>query len=200
MTLTEYITKHKKTHLIFDFDATLVMMNIPWSKWTEGLQKKITQLDVDLWRQYEQDHNPSGIQNLLVQKHGDVGRELIMRHSPPFELRYSDKFDRNDPLLKEVEAFRDNYHMFIWSSNSRELVTTVLQDIGMSDWFDKVITRSELRFIKPDPEGFELIRDPKVPKEKYLMIGDSSHDRAAAQAAGIDFYKTDFWNKNRYFF
>ena len=196
-TLTDYIATHKKTHLIFDFDATLVLMNIPWKRWGENMRQEVLDLDADLWKLYQDEQSPTHMQNALVEKHGERGREILLRNCPPFELQYSDKFDRNDELLKQVEAFREKYHMFIWSSNSSQLVNAVLEDMGMNDWFDKVIARNELRFLKPSPEGFELIYDPKIPKERYLMIGDSSHDKAAAQAASIDFYFLDFFNKGR---
>lgn len=195
--LSLYITKNRKTHLIFDFDATLVLMHVPWSKWGDAVRQEIVDLDVALWEDYKKQQSPIHMQNAVVEKFGEQGREIFLRRCPPFELQYSSKFSRNDPLLKEVEAFHDQYRMFIWSSNSSQLVNAVLQETGMNDWFDKVIARNELRFLKPSPEGFELIHDPNVPNEKYVMIGDSSHDKAAAKNAGIDFYFTDFFNKGR---
>jgi phosphoglycolate phosphatase-like HAD superfamily hydrolase len=36
-----------------------------------------------------------------------------------------------------------------------------------------------------------------VPEERYVLIGDSSHDAKAASASGIDFYHTDFFNLGR---
>lgn len=194
--LTDYIAAHHKTHLIFDFDATLVLMNIPWKDWPAHMQQSIAALDAGLYEQYK-DQSATHMQNALVEKHGDRGREVLLENCPPFELQYNDKFQRNDPLINEVKSFRDKYHLFIWSSNSSQLVASVLEQTGMSGWFDKVIARGELRFLKPSAEGFELIYDPVISKSAYLMIGDSSHDEAAAKAAGIDFYKTDFWNKGR---
>lgn len=196
MTLSEYITKHDKTHLIFDFDATLVLMGVPWEKWADNKREEIIELDTELWEAYK-DKSATHMQNALVEKHGKRGLDILLRTCPPFELEYSKKFRRNHPLIKEVEDFRGKYHMYIWSSNSSELVHEVLEETGMSQWFEKVVARGELRFLKPSPEGFELLRDPSVPKERYLMIGDSSHDRQAAEAAGIDFYLSNFFNLDR---
>lgn len=197
MTLSEYITKHDKTHLIFDFDATLVLMNITWPDFIHYLRQEMAELDQDLWEAHKNAEKASPFMKELVEKHGDKGIDLLVRHVPPFEIQYRDKYTKNEALLKEIADFRATYRLFIWSSNSRELVEDVLAQIGMSDWFEKMVTRNDVRHIKPSPEGFDLIRDPDVPLDKYLLIGDSSHDEGAAQAVGIDFYKHDFFDRGR---
>src|SRR5438045_51600 len=95
-TLTDYITNHHKTHLIFDFDATLVKMNIPWDKWGDTMREEVFKLDAQLWKIYAEQHSATHMQNALVKKHGDKGLDILLRHCPPFELEYSDQFDRND--------------------------------------------------------------------------------------------------------
>lgn len=189
------IAKHK-THLIFDFDATLFLMHIPWNEWGEDIRDELLALDVELW-EHHQFKGGSGFQNKMVGKYGKRGLDLMLRHSSLFEMQHKEKFARNEQLLQEIEEFKDTYHMFIWSSNSRQLVDSVLQQNGMGDWFEKIVSRNEVQFLKPSGEGFAYIHDPQVPKSRYLLIGDSSHDREAALDAGIDFYHTDFFNQGR---
>jgi len=189
------IAKHK-THLIFDFDATLFLMHIPWNEWGEDIRDELLALDIELWKRH-QFKGGSGFQNKVVEAHGKRGLELMLRHSPRFEMKHKEKFTRNEQLLKEIEKFKGTYHMFIWSSNSRQLVDSVLRQNDMSDWFDKIVSRNDVQFLKPSDEGFAHIHDPRVPKGRYLLIGDSSHDRDAALDAGIDFYHTDFFNQGR---
>jgi len=197
MSLASYISSHKKSHIIFDFDATLVLINVDWLDLAKAMREDILELDEELWKEHENTARVSPLLTGLQEKHGDKGRAMVLKHVTRFELQYKDSYTKNHKLLSEVAAFRDKYRMFIWSSNSRELLEDVLRQLDMSDWFDVIVGRGDVGHIKPSPEGFELIRDPKVPLERYVLVGDSSHDEAAAKAAGIDFYKHDFFEKGR---
>lgn len=195
--LAEYIKTHRKTHIIFDFDGTLAYVDIPWNEWGEGVRDELRELDEALWLSRPHFAGGAAFQNELVKRHGRKALDILLRHTPLFETQYAGRVTRNDQLLREINEFRDMYHLYVWSSNSRQLVDTVLEMNGMQDWFDKVVTRNDVRYLKPNPEGFIHIQDPEVPEERYLLVGDSSHDRNAAEAAGIDFYHTDFFNLGR---
>lgn len=65
---------------------------------------------------------------------------------------------------------------------------------NLNDKFTKIITRDDVKYLKPNPEGFGKIHDPIMPLEKYLLIGDSYSDEKAAEAAKIDFYKINFFD------
>ncbi|HEX7963895.1 MAG TPA: HAD family phosphatase [Candidatus Saccharimonadales bacterium] len=194
--LADYIEAHNKTHLIFDFDGTLAYMDIPWSERGEAFRDELRELDEELWLKYDK-RGGTLFSNDLVRKHGKKGLDILLKHAPLFEMQHKERFIRNEELLRDVENFKDTYRMYIWSSNSRQLVEWVLEANGMQDWFDKIVTRNDVRYLKPNPEGFLHIYDPDVPEERYLLIGDSSYDEGAAQAAGIDFYHTDFFNLGR---
>jgi phosphoglycolate phosphatase len=194
--LANYIYKNGKTHLIFDFDGTLAFMDIPWRERADGIRDEMRELDEELWTR----HNYTAgtlFQNELVRKHGKKALDLLLKHVPLFEMQYHENFTRNEALIKQVEAFREEYHLFIWSSNSRQLVDSVLEQSGMDEWFEKIVTRNDVRYLKPNPEGFLHIYDPAVPPERYLLIGDSTHDKNAAEAAEIDFFHLDFFNLGR---
>ena len=55
---------------------------------------------------------------------------------------------------------------------------------GNSIWENQ----EDVNLLKPYPDGFYLIFNPKNQQRKdYLMVGDSDKDKFAAKAAGIDF-------------
>jgi phosphoglycolate phosphatase len=197
MRLADYIARHHKTHLVFDFDATLVLLNVDWLELAQAMREDVLKLDAALWQQHEETRRLTPLFSSLVEQHGDKGLELLLHHVPRFELQHRLDYTKNDALLQEVAEFRAEYHLFIWSANSRELIEDILAQMGMSDWFDRIVGRNDVRRVKPSPEGFVLLRDPAVPLRQYLLIGDSSYDESAAQAAGIDFYKHDFFERGR---
>ena len=194
--LVDYIIKHNKTHLIFDFDGTMSYAQYPWQEWGLAIGEELRALDQELWDSRTHHGGPE-TQNLLVEHAGDQALELIQSHVGEFELQYTDRLKHNTALLKQIADFHGKYHLFIWTSNSRSLIDFFLAETGLSGMFERVVTRNDVRFLKPYPDGFEVLRDPDVPKARYLLVGDSSHDRDAAKAAGIDHMIIDFFNLKR---
>lgn len=193
--LPAYVDRHQKTHIIFDFDATLLLLKLPWHEWGETMRDDMRALDDRLWLVWERDRNLAGVQNQFVAAYGDKARERIIEHNEHFEQRLAG-VELHDELIAITRQLAKHHRLFIWSSNVRSVVERVLSKHELQVLFEKVVTRNDVRMIKPDPEGFGLLRDPAVPKSRYLLVGDSSSDRGAAQNAGIDFYHTDFFNQN----
>jgi phosphoglycolate phosphatase len=50
-----------------------------------------------------------------------------------------------------------------------------------------VVTRDEMRRLKPDPDGLRVVRERWPEAERIVVVGDSWVDGAAAQAAGVPF-------------
>ncbi len=192
--LQAYINKHHKTHIIFDFDATLLLLKLPWEQWGDTMRAEMRSLDPELWQLWERDRDLPGVQNRYVAAFGDKAEQRIIEHNEAFENRLSG-VDLHDELNDIVRRLARQCRLFIWSSNVRSVIDKVLNEQELHTLFEKVITRNDVRMIKPDPEGFSLIRDPAVPNSKYLLVGDSSNDSGAAKSIGIDFYHIDFFNQ-----
>ncbi len=75
---------------------------------------------------------------------------------------------------------------YVWSSNSTKTLERYLKELGISNLFDGVVSRDDVYFIKPDPEGFSLI-DDGTSVGKYLFYGDSQFDKDAARALDVDY-------------
>jgi len=194
--LASYIYKNGKAHLIFNFDGTLAYLDAPWAEAAELIRDELRELDEELWARHGYKVSAQ-FQNELVRKHGKKGLDILLQHLPLFEMQYAQNVTHNKALAKQIQDFRGEYSMYIWSSNSRQLIETVLEAAGMQGWFDKIVTRNDVRYLKPNPEGFMHIYDMRVPESEYVLIGDSATDRAAAAAAEIDFYHLDFFNLGR---
>jgi len=194
LSLSEFVRKNHKTHLIFDFDATLVLIHLPWSEWGEAIREELLSLDSKLFYDWGEGPRVSAMRNAYVRVHGDKAHALFHRYNTQFEHGYTGATP-NHELIAEVAELRKEYKLYVWSSNVRSVLDELLGQVGLAGWFDKIISGDDVRLFKPDPEGFELLKEPGVSKKAYLMIGDSTNDRHAAEAAGIDFYHTDFFNQ-----
>ncbi len=93
-----------------------------------------------------------------------------------------------EPHLKDVLArLRPAYHTAI-ATNRTNTMANVLEEHGLTAFFDKVVTASDVRRAKPDPEQLLVILDHfKIGPAQMLYIGDSPLDAIAAQQAGVPF-------------
>jgi phosphoglycolate phosphatase-like HAD superfamily hydrolase len=91
-------------------------------------------------------------------------------------------------------ARRAGFATAIWTNNARELTLPALARLGLTDELDLVVTRDDMRALKPDPDGWRVISehfgnvaegagDPR----DAVVVGDSWVDGVAATKAGISF-------------
>lgn len=193
MNLQSFLKKNKKTHLIFDFDETLVKLILPWEIWHSKINEKLNNLDKKILKDYLSGKiDLSTLQNLYIQKFGKDAKELIIKNAHDFE---SSTLKGNFPNPELIDFIKNNnlHKMFVWSSNTRITVHKILDQHQIKNRFKKIITRQDVDLLKPYIEGFNLIHDQKIPLKNYLFIGNSEPDRIAAKAAGIDFYHISYF-------
>jgi phosphoglycolate phosphatase len=75
----------------------------------------------------------------------------------------------------------------VWTNNMREVTATVLERFGLTAHLDLVVTRDEMRALKPDPDGWRVIAGHFAAVREAVMVGDSWVDGVAAAAAGVPF-------------
>jgi HAD superfamily hydrolase (TIGR01549 family) len=68
------------------------------------------------------------------------------------------------------------------TSTSMRAVDIVLQNHRLKDYFDVVVTRENVKKLKPDPEGI-LLALKKLDTKNFFMVGDLVHDVIAARSA-----------------
>jgi phosphoglycolate phosphatase len=80
----------------------------------------------------------------------------------------------------------------VWTNNAREVTAAVLGRFDLLADLDLVVTRDEMRALKPDPDGWRVIVRHFGPCEA-VVVGDSWVDGVAAAAAGVPFvaYRTN---------
>jgi len=85
------------------------------------------------------------------------------------------------------------YATAVWTNNAREVSREALGRFLLLDTLDLVVTRDDMRALKPDPDGWRVIAERFAPVEAAVVVGDSWVDGVAAAAAGIPFvaYRAD---------
>lgn len=75
----------------------------------------------------------------------------------------------------------------VWTNNAREVALDALTRFGVAAGLDLVVTRDEMRRLKPDPDGWRVIAAHFGPLRDAVVVGDSWVDGLAAGAAGVPF-------------
>jgi HAD superfamily hydrolase (TIGR01509 family) len=88
------------------------------------------------------------------------------------------------PLIKKLK--KNNFHLAVASSSTKEFITTVLEELSLSKYFDTIVSGYDVARGKPSPDIF-LLAAKKLGVEKYkcVVIEDGTNGMLAAKAAGI---------------
>lgn len=193
MTLNTYLQRVNKTHLVFDFDETLVKLILPWDNWTDPIKNELIKLDQTIFENYKKRiFSLSDLMNQYTLKSGEQVKDMIKNNAVNFETKHLKEVIPNKELIDFIKHAK-NYKMFIWSSNTRPTIKKVLNAYRIWNKFEKVITSLDVNLIKPSIEGFGLIYNPAIPKKRYLIVGDSDRDQEAAKKLGVDFFLIDYF-------
>jgi phosphoglycolate phosphatase len=94
-----------------------------------------------------------------------------------------------EPGAREaVEGARAaGYLTAVWTNNAREVTAVALERFATFLELDLVVTRDEMRALKPDPDGWRVIAAHFGAHQDAVVVGDSWVDGVAATAAGIPF-------------
>lgn len=87
-------------------------------------------------------------------------------------------------LIKQLK--RENYLLAIVSSNTRAIVSKILNAINFSSYFDFFISSDDIKRDKPEPDGYlAAIKKLNVQINHIAVFEDSSAGISAAKMAGL---------------
>jgi phosphoglycolate phosphatase len=75
----------------------------------------------------------------------------------------------------------------LWTNNAREVTRLAVDRFDLASHLDLVVTRDDMRDLKPDPDGFRVIAGHFGPARDAVVVGDSWVDGLAAAEAGVPF-------------
>lgn len=118
----------------------------------------------------------AGLLNDLVEQKQRRGRELLSSSLMAFPAA--------EALLNWA---RPRFRLALVSSGSRATIDISLAKLGMSDWFEYLITADDVSAAKPDPQGFLMaLNRTGVEADAALIFEDAESGFEAARRAGVD--------------
>lgn len=180
-----YIKEKNKKYIIFDFDETLCTLLINWDPWCEELDNLF--LSYDMVSKDDSDLSYAEMINLCIDKYGEEARDKILEINYRNEKDCSSGYELSPTAIPLLELSKEYAELYLWTSNDRRTIMPILKELDMEKFFKKIVTRNDVKYVKPKADGFSLIYDKNNSKSDYLFIGDSAADSGAAQNSGIDF-------------
>ena len=114
------------------------------------------------------------------------------------ERRAMDAASLEPGALDAVTGARDaGFRTALWTNNARALTVPALERLGLAALLDLVVTRDDMRALKPDPDGWRVISEHFTARlaggtasartAPAVIVGDSWVDGVAAAAVGVPF-------------
>ncbi len=132
----------------------------------------------------------------IIQKLKQLYPDLPHTHEELLEKKYKYYFDAFDnaqdlELMPGVRSLIEDLHcngikLILASSASKRKIEKVFTRFGLHPFFDDKISGEDFEFSKPHPAIFEEAASRSgFPKERCLVIEDSTNGIKAAKAAGL---------------
>jgi HAD superfamily hydrolase (TIGR01509 family) len=175
--------------VIFDLDGTLVdSMPAHFSAWCEALAKQ----DVDYVFPEDVFYAMGGrpTHDIVAELNGEFGlhmdpEEVAVDKRNAF-LKHLDDIVRIDEVADFALSLRGKFPLAIATGGSRLVSEKVLQQVGMSDLFDEVVTANDVVCGKPAPDIYkEAASRLGVDPLRCLAFEDAAAGMMAAQSAGM---------------
>lgn len=179
----------QKKFLIYDFDQTIDTLHIDWSDWRSGIAKIFLKYDPN--STYDPSQSSFAFQNHFIKENGTAIVKELHKFSREYEGSHYLGHTPNQGLVDFIKkiAQEGEKKQFVWTSNNSKTVLPVIKELGLEGFFEKVVARDTVNFMKPSHEGFMehiFIKDTDL--ADYVLVGDNNHsDGEAAKTAGIDY-------------
>ena len=176
--------------LIFDLDGTLVnSMPVHFKAWCKALedQGQPGVFPEDVF--YAMGGRPT--RDIVEVINGEQGLRLdadqVASSKKRHYLKNLSLVELIPAVAKIAEENRGKVPLAVASGSSREVVEKTLQVLGVSDWFDEVVSSNEVPNGKPAPDVFlEAASRIGIAPEDCVVFEDARSGIIAARAAGME--------------
>jgi len=173
----------------FDLEGTVV--DFQWNldqaveKSLEALERKKVSQDIFTDRHY------ASIYNLMQKKQEEWGyadnslTAVLDEIYDEFDLDAASRWKPAEGLYEALQELSGCKKALV-TNIGRKGVDRALDQLDIEGEFDIIITRNDVRMLKPEPEGLnKALSWAGVKRERAVHVGDSFSDLFAARGAGI---------------
>jgi phosphoglycolate phosphatase len=177
--------------LIFDLDGTLIDSKMDLAQAVNATRANLDlpPLDLEQVNSYVGNGAPTLIRKALGP---DFSDEEIKKALDYFLEYYRGHLLDHTVLYAGMKECLDQFQangvkMAVLTNKPVRISMEILKGLGVADHFFRVYGGNSFEQKKPDPVGVEaLIAEAGVPKERTMIVGDSSVDVKTARNAGVN--------------
>jgi phosphoglycolate phosphatase len=176
--------------LIFDLDGTLIDSKLDLAHAVNATRAHfgLTPLDLDTVGTYIGNGAPVLIRRAMGPEASD---EAVAKALEYFLAYYSEhKLDNTcayPGIPEALEALhRDGVGMAVLTNKPVRVSTGIIDGLGLAKYFARIYGGNSFEQKKPNPIGVDtLLAEAGVPRERAMIVGDSSVDVRTARNAGV---------------
>jgi HAD superfamily hydrolase (TIGR01509 family) len=174
--------------VVFDMDGVLIESEEIWDavreayarerggRYDADIQRAMMGMSSPEWSRYL--HETAGVPDAPEEINAEVVRRLL------------DSYRAHLPLMPgavdAVKRLAEHYPLAVASSSNRPLIDTVLEIVGVAQYFKATVSSEEVPRGKPAPDVYlEAARRLGVAPERCAAVEDSHGGIRAAKAAGM---------------
>ena len=165
--------------IVWDFDGTIVKLNVDWNKVKEEILKNYS----DLLSGKEL----SSINKMIYEIRKYTSDKKVFNIIERYES--ASGYKPNWEIINIIKMLKRNGKIqTILSDNMSSTVKRVLREVSIYDCFDQIVCKDSVNRYKPDPEGIgKIFEQYNIGKSEAVMIGDSWKDKELCYRFGITF-------------
>ncbi len=142
-------------------------------------------------------HIGGGARNLVTAVLGRERASLVPETLAAFSEYYDSRAEWCVTLYPGVRDTLATLHgsmlVAVATAKSRAGTERIFARTGIADYFDEVVTASEMTRPKPDPQCIETILERlHVPPDEAVLVGDTPTDARTAHNAGVAFWAVSY--------
>ncbi|WP_177182646.1 HAD family hydrolase [Paenibacillus sp. OV219] len=185
------MNSYKVKGIIFDMDNTILRSKINFS----AMKAEISQYLLDNRLLHENfpvnDHTTSTIiEHVQRSEHWDIHlQEILWDIAKKHELMGMSGADLEPGAREILLELHGKFKMVILTNNSYTAAMSALLNHRINPFFETVIGREQMKFMKPAPDGVYAILNkyPNHSADDWISVGDAWIDGKASQDAGVKF-------------
>lgn len=156
--------------IIFDFDGTLVDLNVDWKRLKQELKTRFN-FKLPIY---------TGLSNLSPNS-----RIKALELMSKYELENKNSYQYHELPIKFIKTNK-KFKIALVSNNTKKTIHIILSELKLTECFSSIISLDDITYGKPYPEGLELtLKNLKTKNQESCFLGDKESDKIAGIKAGI---------------